>query len=57
MILKVDDILKSLRRTDPDCKASRDLTGLYLLGWPLDLYFNIFFKKEDFKKLPWKFKI
>lgn len=42
MILKVDDILKSLRRTDPDCKASRDLTGLYLLGWPLDLYFNNF---------------
>ena len=42
MILKVEDVLKSLRRTDPDCEARQDLTGLYLLGWPLDLYFNNF---------------
>ena len=30
MILKVEDALKSLRRTDPDCEARRDLRGLYL---------------------------
>ena len=29
MILKVKDELKSLRRTDPDCEAYRDLIGLY----------------------------
>jgi len=29
MILKVADALKSLRRTDPDCEACRDLIGLY----------------------------
>jgi len=36
MILKVDDILKSLRRTDPDCEARRDLIGLY--SPPLAVY-------------------
>ena len=29
MILKVEDAIKSLSRTDPDCEARRDLTGLY----------------------------
>ena len=37
MILKVEDALKSLRRTDPDCEASRDLIELYYpllaAGW------------------------
>ena len=43
MILKVEDVLKSLRRTpacrsgrDPDCKARRDQIGLY--SSPLAVY-------------------
>lgn len=29
MILKIEDALKSLRRTDPECEACRDLRGSY----------------------------
>ena len=36
MILKVEDAIKSLSRTDPDCEARRDLTGLY--SPPLAVY-------------------
>ncbi len=30
MILKVENALKTFRRTDPDCEARRDLRGSYL---------------------------